>query len=123
MTRAAGLLCVLLSILSSPAHARDCWSPAPDMSPNQTYERQLLVVSGKACSFGLGQSSWSMRGVRLITRPRSGRVVIQGHTVTYVARRGYLGSDHFVFVRDGMDESNQPVTFTIDMNVQVKERL
>jgi hypothetical protein len=120
MTRTAGLLCVLLSILCSPAHARYCWSPAPDMWPNQTYERQLLVVSGKACSF---DPDPSMRGVRLIARPRSGRVVIQGQTVTYVARRGYLGKDHFVFVRDGVDESNRPVTFTVNMNVQVKEHL
>jgi hypothetical protein len=64
-----------------------------------------------------------MRGVRLIAPPASGRVAISGQRITYISRQGYLGSDHFVFVREGRDSNNQPVTWTIDMSVEVKERL
>jgi hypothetical protein len=34
-----------------------------------------------------------------------------------------LGEDRFVFAREGKDRFNQSATWTIEVNVQVKERL
>jgi hypothetical protein len=34
-----------------------------------------------------------------------------------------LGEDRFVFAREAKDRFNQPATWTIEVNVQVKERL
>jgi hypothetical protein len=123
MTRVAGLLCVLLSLVCSPALATTCWVPKTPVSTGNNYQRNMFVVSGKWCGLVLLNTPGPMRGVRLIAPPTSGRVVISGQRITYVSRRGYLGHDHFVFVREGMDSGNRSVTWTIDMSVEVKERL
>ena len=51
------------------------------------------------------------------------RYVCSGQRITYVSHQGYLGNDHFVFAREGKDRFNQPATWTIEVNVEVKERL
>jgi hypothetical protein len=123
MIRAAGLLCICLSVVCSPAFATNCWVPKTPLSTGNAYQRNMFVVSGKSCSLVLLNTPGPMRGVRLIAPPASGRVVISGQPITYVSHQGYLGNDHFVFVREGMDADNRSATWTIDMSVEVKERL
>jgi hypothetical protein len=83
----------------------------------------MLVVSGKSCSLVVFQSQGPMYTARLIESPSSGHVSIRGARVTYISRPGYLGDDHFTFAREGIDQMNQRTTWTIEMNVQVKDRL
>jgi hypothetical protein len=123
MIRAAAVLSAWLSIVSSPAIAASCWLPPVRPLANQTVQRDMLVVSGKRCSLVVLRSPGPMYSVRLIAPPRSGRASIRGGRITYVSRPRYLGDDHFIFARDGKDEMYRPVTWTIEMNVHVKERL
>jgi hypothetical protein len=64
-----------------------------------------------------------MYSVRLIAPPRSGRISIRGGRITYVSRPRYLGDIHFVFAREGKDQMYRSVTWTVEMNVHVKDRL
>jgi hypothetical protein len=123
MIKAVGGLCVWLSIVCSPAFATTCWVPRERPLANQTVQRDMLVVSGKRCSLALILSQGPMYSVRLIAPPSNGRASIRGSRITYVSRPGYLGEDHFIFAREGADPTNRPATWTIEMKVQVKERL
>jgi hypothetical protein len=123
MIRAAAVLCAWLSIVCSPAFAASCWLPLVRPLANQTVKRDMLVVSGKRCSLVVLLSPGPMYSVRLIAPPRSGRISIRGGRITYVSHPGYLGDDHFIFAREGTDPMYRPVTWTIEMNVHVKERL
>jgi hypothetical protein len=123
MIRAAAVLCVWLSFVSSPALAASCWLPPVAPLANQTVQRDMLVVSGKRCSLVVLRSPGPMYSVRLIAPPRNGRISTRGGRITYVSRPSYLGDDHFIFAREGKDQMYRPVTWTIEMNVHVKERL
>jgi hypothetical protein len=83
----------------------------------------MVVVSGKQCSLVVANSMWAMPSARLLAPPTAGRVTIRGGRVTYIARQGYVGDDRFTFIREGTDEMNQPASWTVEINVQVKERL
>jgi hypothetical protein len=123
MIRAAGVLCIWLSIVCSPAFAATCWLPPMRPLPDQTIQRDMLVVSGKRCSLVVILSPGPMPSVRLIAPPRSGRVSIRGGRITYAARPGYVGDDHFIFAREGINAMYRRVTWTVEMNVLVKKRL
>jgi len=123
MIRAAGVVCVWLSIFCSPAFAATCWLPPVRPLANQTIQRDMLVVSGKRCSLVVILSPGPMPSVRLIAPPRSGRVSIRGGRITYVSSPRYVGDDHFIFAREGMDAMYRPVTWTVEMNVLVRKRL
>jgi hypothetical protein len=123
MFRAAVVLCVWLSFVCTPAFATSCWTPTTRILANQTVQRDMFLVSGKRCSLVVLRSLGPIYSARLIAPPRSGRVSIRGGRITYVSRPGYLGDDHFMFAREGTDPMNRPVTWTIEMNVHVKERL
>jgi hypothetical protein len=122
--RVAGLLCVWLMVpRASPAFAANCWAPTAGILANQTMQRTMQVVGGRRCSLVVARTLGSISGARLTVPPTTGRVSVQGGRVTYFSRPGYLGEDRFVFAREGKDRFNQPATWTIEVNVQVKERL
>jgi hypothetical protein len=124
MTRVAGLLCIWLMVLcTSPAFATNCWAPTARILANETVQRTMQVVSGRRCSLVVLRTLGPIYGARLTVPPTTGRVSIQDGRVTYFSRQGYLGEDRFVFAREGKDRFNQPATWTIEVNVQVKERL
>jgi hypothetical protein len=124
MTRVARVLCAWLTIFCSPAFAAaPCWVPPTPVLANQTVQRQMLVVSGKPCSMVVVRSGGPTPTAHLIAPPSSGHVSIQGGRVTYVSRPGYLGDDHFIFSREGINEMNQRAVWTVEMNVHVKDHL
>ena len=49
--------------------------------------------------------------------------VDRGGRVIYMSPPKYIGDDRLVFAREGTDPMYRPITWTIEMNVQVKERL
>ena len=124
MIRIAAVLCALSTIFGGPAFAAaPCWVPAVRALPNQTLQRDMLVVSGKSCTLVVINSSGPMYTAHLIAPPSSGRVSIRGARVTYISRSGYVGGDHFVFAREGIDGMNQRTVWTVEMNVRVTDRL
>ena len=123
MIRVAGVLCACLTIFCSPAVAAPpCWLPPKPVLPNQTTQRDMLVVSGKPCGLVVNSSPGPVNTAHLIAPPSSGHVSIQGARVTYVSRPGYVGEDHFIFSREGTWR-NQRTIWTVDMSVHVKDRL
>ena len=123
MIRIAGVLCVGLTTFCSPAFAAGpCWLPPMPVLPNQTTQRQMLVVSGKPCSLVVYSSPGPVNTAHLIAPPSRGHVSIRGARVTYVSRPGYMGDDHFIFSREGL-WMNQRTIWTVEMNVHVRDRL
>jgi len=124
MIRVAGALCGWLTIFCSHASAAaPCWLPRMGLLPDQTVQRDMLVVSGKPCSLVVVRSSGPVFTAHLIAPPSSGHVSIGGGRVTYVSRSGYVGEDHFIFSREGIDGRNQHSVWTVEMRVHVKDRL
>ena len=41
----------------------------------------------------------------------------------YLSRPGYVGDDRFVYVRQGQDAINRPITRTVDVSVKISSRL
>jgi Bacterial Ig domain len=112
MIRVAGLLCLLLSILSGPALASSCVVPYIPTLDNQTVTGTMYVVSGKQCSLANHGSAGPMHSVNLVSRPSNGSVLINGDPVVYVSSAGYVGDDHFTYDRQGLNTRNQPIART-----------
>jgi hypothetical protein len=123
MIRFAGLLCLLLSVLSGPALAGSCVVPNIRALDNQTVNGTMYVVSGKQCGIVLLGSPGPIHSSKLVSRPRYGSVLINGGRVVYVSSPGYIGDDHFTYARQGLNALNQPITRTVDVNVKVSARL
>jgi hypothetical protein len=123
MIRFAGLLCLLLSVLSGPALAGSCVVPHIRTLDNQTVNGTMYVVSGQRCSIVMVLSPGPVHGAKLVSRPSHGSVSIDGGRVVYASSAGYIGDDHFTYARKGLNPLNQPVTRTVDVNVKVSARL
>ncbi|MGJ4941316.1 hypothetical protein ACQR1W_12150 [Bradyrhizobium sp. HKCCYLS1011] len=121
--RAIGLSCVLLAALGSQASAAVCVVPKYRTLANQTVQGNMFVASGKRCGVVSLITAGPTFGPRVLQQPAHGRVSIEGRRVVYISRPGYVGEDSFVFARDGLDTLNKPRTNTIEMHVQVSERL
>ncbi|MGY8683554.1 Ig-like domain-containing protein [Bradyrhizobium sp. UFLA05-153] len=123
MIRFAGLLCLLLSVLTGPALAGTCVVPYIRTLDNQTVNGTMYVVSGKRCSIALQRSAGPIHSVKLVSRPSNGSVSINGGQVVYVSSAGYVGDDHFTYARQGLNALNQPITRTVEVTVKVSARL
>jgi hypothetical protein len=97
----------------------------PNIRPldNQTVQGNMFVVSGKRCSIVLVRSPGPVDRVSLVSRPTNGSVLVQGGRLIYTPRSGYLGEDRFVYAREGKDPENRQIKRTVEISVQVKERL
>jgi hypothetical protein len=123
MLRVAGLLCLLLSVLSGPALAGSCVVPFIRALDNQTVTGTMYVVSGKQCSLANLGSAGPMHSVKVVSRPSNGSVSINGDRVVYVSSAGYVGDDHFTYARQGLNALNRPITRTVVVNVKVSTQL
>ena len=123
MIRAVGLLCVWLSVGCGSALAADCWVPDIRTLDNQTVQGNMFVVSGKRCSIVMIRSPGPIQSLSLVASPSHGNVLVQGGRLIYTPRSGYLGEDHFTYAREGKDLENRPIKRTVEISVQVKERL
>jgi hypothetical protein len=123
MIRLAGLLCLLLLLVSGPASAGSCVVPFIRTLDNQTVTGTMYVASGKRCSIILQHSAGPMHSAKLVSRPNKGSVSINGGRVVYVSSAGYVGEDHFTYARQGLNALNQPITRTVEVNVRVSAPL
>jgi hypothetical protein len=117
-----GLLGVLGAVVCSPALAASCAVPFYRTYYNQTARGNMFVVTGKRCAV-IFKSPGPTFGARVLEQPAHGRVAIRGPQIVYFSNPGYLGEDRFMFARDGLDTLNRPQTRTVEMHVQVSDRL
>ena len=123
MIRIIGILCLWLLALSGPALAGTCVVPYIPTLDNQTVVGTMYAVSGKRCSIVSLRSPGPVHSAHLVARPSNGSVSINGGSVVYVSRPGFVGEDRFSYARKGLNALNQPVTRTVDVNVKVSARL
>jgi len=83
----------------------------------------MYAVSGLQCSIILRRSPGPVYTTRLLAPPKNGRVSISGNRIVYISTRGYSGDDRFVYVRQGLDTINRPISRTVEVNVKVASSL
>ena len=79
----------------------------------------MYAASGQRCSITLLRSSGPITTTRLVAPASNGSVSVSGNRVVYVSRPGYSGDDRFVYVRQGMDSVNRPISRTVEVSVKV----
>lgn len=113
-----GFTCLILFALCIEAAAR-CSAPAVQLYDNQTVERRT-VNSGGSCRLRFGRSLGPMYSVEIPQRPSNGTVQIgELHSVIYTARRGFVGSDTFIYARRGSTHGGTPTTRSVRVLVTV----
>ena len=122
MAKVAAVALLFLFGLSWPASARTCIVPYIKTLDNQTSYGTMYATSGKRCTIVLARSSGPTFNTRLVANAKNGNVMIHGYSVSYVSRSGYLGPDHFVYSRHGLDSQNRQTTRTVDITVKVAAR-
>src|SRR6266545_837009 len=97
-----------------------CSARSINLYDNQTVERRVRVNSGGTCRLRFGRSLGPMYSVEIPQRPSNGTVQIDAlHTVTYTARRGFVGRDTFTYARRGFTHGGTPVTRSVRVLVTV----
>jgi len=121
--KAAALSCVLTVAFSAGASAANCRVPLIRTLENQTVQGHMFARTGKRCSISLHGSRGPMFGVRVLSSPSHGVVTLRGQHIVYVSKPGYVGEDHFAYVRQGADALNQQVTKGVEVTVHVSQQL
>ncbi|MGJ4949436.1 Ig-like domain-containing protein [Bradyrhizobium sp. HKCCYLS20291] len=123
MMKLAVLSCVLTVALSAGARAADCVVPSIRTLENQTVQGHMYAKTGRRCSIMVLGSRGPMVSVRLLSSPSHGAATVQGQHVVYRSSPGFVGEDHFAYVRHGADALNRPVTKGVEVTVHVSEQL
>ena len=124
MIKKVGFVALLLLSPSGYALAStSCAVPSISTPDNATVQGTMYVASGKRCSIVINHTRGPIYTTALVTPARIGKVSINGYRVTYIARPGYTGGDHFAYVRRGTDAVNRPITRTIEVDVTVQTQL
>ncbi|WP_063828191.1 Ig-like domain-containing protein [Bradyrhizobium sp. ORS 285] len=121
--KVAAMSCVMLTGLCSPSLAMNCWGPTVSTLGNQTVQGQMFVVAGKRCAMKLRMSHGPMLNAQVLEQPSHGSATVRGLQVIYSPRAGYIGEDRFVYAWKGLDPLNRPRTNTVEMRVQVSQKL
>jgi hypothetical protein len=120
MIRFSGICCVWLLAIADPALASSgCVVPFIRTLDNQTVQGTMYAASGRRCSITLLRSHGPITATRLVAPASNGSVSVSGNRVVYVSRPGYSGDDRFVYVRQGMDSVNRPISRTVEVSVKV----
>ena len=82
----------------------------------------MYAASGRRCSITMLRSYGPIYTTRLVAQAKNGSVSLSGNQLVYVSRPGYVGDDHFVYVRQGTDTVNRPISRTIEVTVKVAVR-
>ncbi|WP_316203484.1 MULTISPECIES: hypothetical protein [unclassified Bradyrhizobium] len=123
MIKAAALACVLAVAFSAGASAANCIVPPFSTLENQTAQGHMYAKTGKRCSIAVLHSRGPIFGVRVLSAASHGVVSVQGAQVVYVSKPGFVGEDHFAYVRHGADMLNRPVTKGVEVTVHVSQQL
>ena len=120
LIRTVGVLCFWLPAMCGAAQAsRHCFVPFIRTLNNQTVPGTMYVMSGKRCSLVMLRSRGPTFITRLVAQAEHGHVSVEGNRVVYVSRPGFVGSDHFVYLKAGLDTINRPVSRTVEVSVNV----
>jgi len=114
MAKIAGLAITLFLFLGIDlVAAKDCGAYLR-LVDGVTVDRHIQLAPGEKCSFNLSNSAGPMGSLVITQRPAHGTASVIGpHRLSYVAARGYLGEDSFVYERRGLDTRNMPVAFPV----------
>jgi len=112
-----------MSVMAGPAVAASCVVPFIKTLDNQTVSGTMYAASGKRCSITVVRTPGPIFSARVVTQPSNGSVSVNGNRVVYLSRPGYVGDDRFVYVRQGQDAINRPITRTVDVSVKISSRL
>jgi hypothetical protein len=123
MIKCAVLSCVLTMAFSAAASAANCVVPSIRTLENQTVQGHMYAKTGKHCSIIVLGSRGPMTGARVLSSPAHGTVGVQGQHIVYRSSPGFVGEDHFSYVRQGADSLNRPVTKGVEVTVHVSQQL
>ena len=119
MTKALGLACLILVAYCVEATAR-CSMPTVRTLENQTVDGRMWADSGKPCRIRFISSSGPMFSIEIVQRPTNGTLQLaENHNLIYTSRRGFVGSDSFIYARRGESRGGAPVTRTVRVAVTV----
>jgi hypothetical protein len=123
MIRTMGFFCLWLLAISGPALASSrCIVPFIHTLDNQTVQGIMYAASGKRCGIIVIRSGGPIHAARLVAQAGHGNVSVEGNRIVYVSRPGYTGDDHFVYVREGFDTINRPISRTVEVSVRVADK-
>jgi hypothetical protein len=112
-------VCLLLTMVGS-ASARNCTVPGFRTLDNQTVDGYMTVRTGKRCFIRMNRSPGPIFSAHIVARPAHGTLgVTSNNRIVYQSRRGYVGSDSFIYARRGLDTRNNPITRTMRIDVTV----
>jgi hypothetical protein len=120
MFKLMGICCFWLLAISDAALASSrCVVPFIRTLDNQTVQGTMYATSGRRCSITLLRSLGPITTTRLVVPAGNGSVSVNGNQLVYVSRPGFAGDDRFVYVRQGMDMVNRPISRTVEVSVKV----
>lgn len=112
---------VLLSVVTAEA-ATNCHVPRIRTLDNQTVTGYMTIKSGKTCSIRLHNSRGPIFSAHIVARSGHGSVQVDGsNRIVYRPQSGFVGKDSFTYARKGMDTRNNPVTRTVQVEVDVTQ--
>ncbi|MEA2953590.1 MAG: hypothetical protein QOD40_505 [Alphaproteobacteria bacterium] len=114
------LFLVVIFGADTASAARDCGRQVHFVN-GVTKTRDISLAPGQRCSYSLTGSLGPMAGIRIIQKPAHGQAIVKGHRVSYVAPRGYLGPDTFIYERYGLDNRNNPMHAPVRVMVSIEK--
>jgi hypothetical protein len=122
MIRIATLL-VFLIAGASPVYAdMTCNVPFIKFIPGTTSNGYMYVKSGKSCGIQVANSpGGATKSPQVQQRPSNGVLVINGLGLKYTPKKGFVGKDHFEYIRHALDpRNNAPVSGVMSVDVTVQ---
>jgi hypothetical protein len=114
---AVGLL--VITTASAQAQTKDCEVPRFQTPDNQVAEGRMMVRAGKTCTIRMGVSAGGFSDAAILQKPKRGSVGINGYTIVYSPRKGYIGADEFTYSRNSIDRYGNKAVRTVNMKVEV----
>ena len=82
----------------------------------------MYVKSGKRCTLLSNNSAGGNTGVEVTQCPVNGSIEVNGFSLAYTPKAGFVGSDSFGYVRHALDHrNNQPIKFMVTVAVTVEK--
>jgi hypothetical protein len=109
----------LMMWMPSASAASRCEVPLIRSFDNQTVSGTMYAVSGKPCGIVIQYTGGPMHSAEVVQNASNGRATASGQKITYISRTGFVGEDHFTYVRRGLNNRNEPVVRTVNITVEV----
>lgn len=90
------IILVFLLVGGQTASAQNCVVDSPRYNLNEdTVSWSMAIASGRTCSRGVRFGNVTIEGLKLVSSPQSGQVVLHGPGFTYAAKADFRGEDSF----------------------------